>query len=242
MKDLHTEREFLLRCPPPRSVPEEEVKFAVAGKSLHVSGLLRNPRGATALYVLAHGAGAGMRHPFLQSMADRLTERGIGTLRYQFPYMETGKRYPNPALLLETTVRSAIQFATKRTRVPLLVGGKSLGGRMTSHAAAGDPLPGVRGLVFLGFPLHAPGKPGVERADHLVEVTHPMLFLQGTRDSLARRDLIESVVHGLGEQGRLHFVEGGDHSFNVLKRSGRSPEGVLDELTDAIVGWSEDIL
>jgi predicted alpha/beta-hydrolase family hydrolase len=223
-------------------VPEEEVKFAVAGKSLHVSGLLRSPREASALYVLAHGAGAGMRHPFLQSMADRLTERGIGTLRYQFPYMEAGKRYPNPPSLLETTVRSAIQFATKRTSVPLLVGGKSLGGRMTSKAAAGAPFPEVRGLVFLGFPLHAPGKPGMERADHLVEVTHPMLFLQGTRDSLARRDLIESVVRGLGEQGRLHFVEGGDHSFNVLKRSGRSPEGVLDELTDAIVGWAEDIL
>lgn len=217
----------------------EEIEFAVEGTSTQVSGLLLRPRDVRALYVLAHGAGAGMRHPFLQSIAERLAEAGIGTLRYQFPYMEEGRRYPNPPALLETTVRSAVQFAAQRaSEVPLLAGGKSLGGRMTSGTAAREPLPGVRGLAFLGFPLHATGKPGVGRADHLSSVTHPMLFLQGTRDALARRDLIESVVKGLGERAHLRFVEGGDHSFHVLKRSGRTEEEVLDEVAESIVEWS----
>ncbi|MFQ5985819.1 MAG: alpha/beta family hydrolase [Thermoplasmata archaeon] len=221
----------------------EDIAFAVEGTTAHVSGLLLRPRGASLLYVLAHGAGAGMRHPFLQAMAERLGERGIATLRYQFPYMEEGRRYPNPAHLLEATVQSAVRTAGDRASgLSLVAGGKSLGGRMTSRAAAGDGLPGVRGLVFLGFPLHAPGKPGVERAGHLADVTQPMLFLQGTRDTLARRDLIESVVGGLGERGILHFVEGGDHSFNVLKRSGRDAGAVLDELADAILEWSAKLI
>ncbi len=221
----------------------EEVRFAVEGTSTTVSGILLRPRRALGLYVLAHGAGAGMRHPFLESLARGLAGRDIGTLRYQFPYMEEGKRYPNPPPLLEKTVRSAVRFASEKTSpLPLLAGGKSLGGRMTSRAAASKPLPGVRGLVFLGFPLHAPGKPGVDRADHLMEVTHPLLFLQGTRDPFARRDLIESVVGGLDSRGILHFVEGGDHSFNVLKRSGRDPTEVRDELIGTIANWAADVL
>lgn len=217
----------------------EEVAFTVEGTPSRVSGLLSLPPEASALCVLAHGAGAGMRHPFLQSLAERLRELEIGTLRYQFPYMEEGRRYPNPAPLLEATVRSAVHFAAESVPgLPLLAGGKSLGGRMTSRAAAGTPLRRVRGLIFLGFPLHAPGKPGVERADHLAEVAHPMLFLQGTRDALARKDLIESVVGRLGRRGVLHFVEGGDHSFNVLKRSGRDLSEVMGELVGTIVRWS----
>ncbi len=217
----------------------EEVRFAVEGTSTTVSGILLRPRRALALYVLAHGAGAGMRHPFLESIAEGLAERGIGTLRYQFPYMEEGKRYPNPPALLETTVRSAVRFASENTSpLPLFAGGKSLGGRMSSRAAAEKPLPGVRGLVFLGFPLHAPGRPVGDRADHLGRVEYPMLFLQGTRDALAQRDLIVSVVEGLGPRGTLHFVEGGDHSFNVLKRSGRDSAEVLDELLRTTVEWA----
>ncbi len=204
-----------------------------------MSGLLLEPRNAIALFVLAHGAGAGMHHPFLQSIAERLGALGVGTLRYQFPYMEEGRRYPNPAPLLEKTVRSAVHAASKiAPGLPLVAGGKSLGARMTSRAASGGPLPGVRGLVFLGFPLHAPGRPGVERANHLARVTHPMLFLQGTRDAFAQRDLIESTVGGLGARGVLHFVEGGDHSFNVLKKSGREPAEVLDEIARTVVDWS----
>lgn len=222
---------------------EEEVRITVEKTDLQVSGLKLRPDNARMLYVLAHGAGAGMRHPFMESIARRLAKRAIGTLRYQFPYMEEGKRYPNPSSLLEATVRSAARFASEMSPpLPLLAGGKSMGGRMTSRAAAQESLPGVQGLVFLGFPLHAPGKTGVERAAHLAEIIPPMLFLQGTRDSLARRDLIESVVGGLGERGMMHLVEGGDHSFNVLKRFGRSPEEVLDELADAIVGWSARLL
>ncbi len=221
----------------------KEVRISVEGTSITVSGLHLRPRDERALYVLAHGAGVGMRHPFLESLARGLAGRGIGTLRYQFPYMEEGKRYPNPPQLLEKTVRSAVRFASETSSpLPLLAGGKSLGGRMTSRAAASRPLPGVRGLVFLGFPLHAPGKPGVDRADHLREVTHPMLFLQGTRDAFAQRDLIESVVDGLSSPGVLHFVEGGDHSLNVLKRSGRDPTEVLGELIGAIADWATDVL
>ncbi len=217
----------------------EEVRFAVEGTSTSVSGILLRPRRALALYVLAHGAGAGMRHPFLESIAEGLAERGTGTLRYQFPYMEEGTRHPNPPALLEATVRSAVRFASEKTSpLPLFAGGKSLGGRMTSRAAAEKPFPGVRGLVFLGFPLHAPGRPSVERADHLVRVEHPMLFLQGTRDALAQRDLIETVVGRLGRRGFLRFVEGGDHSFNVLKRSGRDSADVLDELLRTTVEWA----
>lgn len=202
-----------------------------------VSALLELPSNARALYLLAHGAGAGMRHRFLQAIATGLAERAVGTLRYQFPYMEGGGRRPDPPGVLEATVRAAVtRAAGLAPGLPLVAGGKSLGGRMTSGAAAKAPLPGVGGLVFLGFPLHAPGKAGVERAAHLEGVRIPMLFLQGTRDALADLGLMKDVTSRL-PGATLHVVEGGDHSFSVLKRSGRTEADVMRELLDTIVGW-----
>lgn len=207
-----------------------------------VSALLLHPQPARALYVLAHGAGAGMNHPFLEAISQRLAKEGLATLRYQFPYMEAGRRFPNPPHLLQETVRSAVGAARELAPdLPLLAGGKSLGGRMTSQAQAQKPLPGVRGLVFLGFPLHAPGKPGMERAAHLADVRLPMLFLQGTRDALATTELIQRVCRNLKPRARLQFIEGGDHTFRVLKRSGRTEEEVLRELVAHIVTWAEEV-
>jgi len=191
--------------------------------------------------VMAHGAGAGMRHHFLESIAASLAARGVATLRYQFPYMEAGGRRPDPPGILEASVRSAVERAGA-AGLPLIAGGKSLGGRMTSSAAAASPLPGVRGLAFLGFPLHPPGQPGTRRADHLHRVDRPMLFLQGTRDPFAPVDLITQVCEGLGPRATLHLVQGGDHSFGVLKRSGRTPEAVMDELANTITDWARALL
>lgn len=211
-----------------------------------VSGLLRLPDDAAALYVLAHGAGAGMEHPFLAEVADILANRGVGTLRYQFPYMEAGKRRPDRAPVATAAVRAAVEVARVEAQafepagdkeLPIFAGGKSFGGRMTSTAAAQDPLPDVDGLVFLGFPLHPAGRPGTDRADHLHDVTAPMLFVQGTRDALADLELLRPVVDRLGEMAALHVVEGGDHSFKVLKRSGRTREDVMAEIGDAVAGW-----
>jgi predicted alpha/beta-hydrolase family hydrolase len=214
-----------------------ELVLQVGERVGQVSALLELPRNARALYVLAHGAGAGMRHRFLQGIAAGLAERAVGTLRYQFPYMEAGGRRPDPPGVLEATVRAAVaRAAAAAPGLPLLAGGKSLGGRMTSGAAAKCVLPGVRGLVFLGFPLHAPGKAGVGRAAHLERVQIPMLFLQGTRDALADLDLVKSVTSRL-PGATLHVVEGGDHSFAVLKRSGRTETEVMGELMDTIVDW-----
>src|SRR5690348_10823650 len=193
-----------------------------------VSGLLLRPAGARLLYVLAHGAGAGMRHPFLESISQRLAERGIATLRYQFLYMEQRGRRPDPPAVAAATVRAAvIEAARVAPGLALVAGGKSFGGRMTSTAQAEEPLPGVRGLVFLGFPLHPPGRPGDSRAEHLARVQIPMLFLQGDRDQFADLKLLKPVVKGLGERATLHLVEGGDHSFHVLKRSGRTDREVI---------------
>jgi predicted alpha/beta-hydrolase family hydrolase len=204
-----------------------------------VSGLLMRPPDARCLYVLAHGAGAGMRHRFMEAVAAGLSERGVATLRYQFPYTEVGGRRPDPPAVLQATVRSAVATARNvAPGLPLLAGGKSLGGRMTSSAAARGELPGVRGLVFLGFPLHAPNRPGIERAEHLDAVQRPMLFLQGTRDALADLTLMRTVCGRLGERATLHVLEGGDHSFAVLKRSGRDQEEVMAELADAIASWA----
>lgn len=197
------------------------------------------PDNAWLLYVLAHGAGAGMRHRFLETIAQALSERGVATLRYQFPYMDAGSGRPDPPGVLEASVRAAVGRAVEAAPdLPLIAGGKSLGGRMTSGAAAASPLSGVRGLAFLGFPLHPPGQPGIKRADHLDRVDLPMLFLQGTRDTFARPDLLLPVVERLGPRATLHMVEGGDHSFSVLKRSGRSAEQVMDELVGSIVDWA----
>jgi hypothetical protein len=208
-----------------------------------VSGILLRPPDAWATYVLAHGAGAGMRHRFMESIAQVLAERGIATLRYQFPYVEAGSRRPDPPGILEATVRAAVAKARESTPdLPLVAGGKSLGGRMTSNAMARRPLDRVLGLVFLGYPLHPPKRPGVTRAEHLDRVESPMLFLQGTRDDLADLGLMTSVCHRLGPNASLHVVEGADHSFAVLKRSGRTEAEVMEELSLSLTEWLRVLL
>ena len=203
--------------------------------------LLVKPPDARALLVLAHGAGAGMRHAFLERMAQALAGRRIATFRYEFAYMEKHAGRPDPPAVAAARVREAVGEAARvAPGLPLLAGGKSFGGRMTSTAAAEAPLPGVRGLVFLGFPLHPPGQPGTSRADHLDRVTVPMLFLQGTRDALSDLTLLRPIVERLGERATLRVIEHADHSFHVLKRSGRTDEQVLDELATAVAAWQED--
>jgi predicted alpha/beta-hydrolase family hydrolase len=217
------------------------VQFAVG--DARVSGLFDRPPEPRALLVLAHGAGAGMLHPFLNAMAARLAERDVATFRYQFPYMDARRRRPDPPDTIVAGVRAAVDEARGLAPdLPLFAGGKSFGGRMTSTAQAGGPLAGVRGLVFLGFPLHPPGRPGTSRADHLDAVGVPMLFLQGTRDEFAGIDELRPVLRRLGARATLHVVDGADHSFHVLKRSGRTDAKVLHELADAITGWMTPLL
>jgi predicted alpha/beta-hydrolase family hydrolase len=202
-----------------------------------VSAILASPDAPRAGCVLAHGAGAGMRHPFLETVASRLLGRGLATLRYQFPYMEERRSRPDAPPVAMATVGAAIRRAAELLPgVPLYAGGKSFGGRMTSQLAASEPLD-VRGLIFLGFPLHAPKKPSVSRAAHLAKVSLPMLFLQGTRDDLADLTLMREVTAPLGTRATLHVVEGADHSFRVLKRSGRTDAQVMDELVDTMDAW-----
>lgn len=216
-----------------------EARIPIPALEFEVSGLLCRPDRARSLLVLGHGAGAGMDHPFLRDLADELAQVGIATLRYQFPYMESGRRMPDRAPRLIATVRAAVAEAARLApELPLLAGGKSMGGRMTSQAAVEAPLPGVRGLVFFGFPLHPAKKPGTERGDHLEHVPHPTLFLQGTRDKLADLDLLRSVLTPLGDRARLHVVEGADHGFHVLKRSGRTDGEVLTELAETVAGFA----
>jgi uncharacterized protein len=232
------------------------------GDTTTVSGLLLRPAAARTILVLGHGAGAGMRHRFMERIAAELAARDVATLRYQFPYMEAGRKRTDTPAVATATVRAAI--ATARETAPdlaRLAGGKSFGGRMTSRAVAdglircgpasagpdrGDPAdhdpadhdpPAVRGLIFFGFPLHPSGRPGTDRANHLRRVPCPLLFLQGTRDSLADLDLLRPVVADLGARATLHVVEGADHSFGVLKRSGRSEDDVMAELGDVVAGW-----
>lgn len=216
----------------------EERRIAVPGAG-EVSALLLMPPGARALYVLAHGAGAGMRHPFMEAIARRLADRQIGTLRYQFVYAEKGGHRPDPEPVLLATVRAAIATGIEAAGgLPVIAGGKSMGGRMTSRAAAAEPLPEpVAGLVFLGFPLHPAGQPGTSRADHLARVALPMLFLQGTRDTLADLALLGPVLETLGGRATLRVIEHADHGFHVLKKSGRSDDQVLDELASAVADW-----
>ena len=223
--------------------PATELRVRVGETTGDVSALLVRPADARLLYVLAHGAGAGMRHPFLETISQRLAEREIATLRYQFPYMEQRARRPDPPAVAAAAVRAAVMEAARAAPgLPLVAGGKSFGGRMTSTAQAGEPLPGVRGLVFLGFPLHPPGRPGNERAEHLTQVQSPMLFLQGTRDDFADLKLLRPVVKRLGTRATLHLVDGGDHSFKVLKKSGRTEADVMTELVGAIVEWAAGIV
>ena len=203
-----------------------------------VSGLWQTPPNPRACLVLAHGAGAGMAHISMVAIADGLEARGVASLRYQFPYMERGGRRVDPPPVAHAAVRAAVAEGAKLAGpAPLFAGGKSFGGRMTSQAQSIEPLPAVRGLVFFGFPLHPAGKPGIERAAHLVKVHVPMLFLQGTKDALAELDLLQGVVGGFGQQARLEPAEDADHSFHVPARSGRKDPEVLAALLDAAVDW-----
>ena len=214
------------------------IEIHVSDRIGRVSGVVRRPADAWAILALAHGAGAGMRHPFMETLAQALEAHGIATLRYQFPYMDQGGRRPDPPAVLEATVRAAVDES--RSRAPellLLAGGKSLGGRMTSGAMARRPLDRVAGLVFIGFPLHPARQPAVTRAEHLDRVHAPMLFLQGTRDELAELDLITGVCARLGPRATLHVVEGADHAFAVLKRSGRTAADVMAELSGTVAAW-----
>jgi hypothetical protein len=214
-------------------------KITIPVGAEQVSGLLLHPSKAKALYLFAHGAGAGMTHKAMESNAQGLGERGIATLRYQFPYMEKGSRRPDPPKIAHATVRAAA--ARARELVPdlaLFAGGRSFGGRMTSQAQAIEPLPGVHGLAFLGFPLHPAGKPGIDRAEHLARVEIPMLFVSGDRDALAELDLLKGVVASLGSRATLHLVAHADHSFKVAARSGRTSADAQDEALDALAKWT----
>ena len=208
------------------------------GENEAVSALLDAPAGARACYVFAHGAGAGMNHSFMTAFATGLATRGVATLRYQFPYMQRGSKRPDVPALAHTTVRTAVAEAARQCPgLPLYAGGKSFGGRMTSQAQAKESLPGVRGLVFIGFPLHPAGQPGVDRAEHLSNVTEPMLFLQGTRDELAELSLIGATTEKLGARATLELFDDADHSFHVRARSGRDDTQVRDAMLDAFVTW-----
>jgi predicted alpha/beta-hydrolase family hydrolase len=203
-----------------------------------VSGLLQAPPEARACYIMAHGAGAGMAHPFMAAMANGLAERGIATLRYQFPYMEQGSKRPDTPKLAQATVRAAVAEASRLVpELALFAGGKSFGGRMTSQAQAAAPLSGVRGLVFLGFPLHPAGRPSDERGAHLLAVQIPMLFVQGTRDQLADLQLLQTLVGQLGARATLKLFQDADHSFHVPARTGRKDSEIMAEMSDVLADW-----
>ena len=213
------------------------------GEDQRVSGLLDRPARARACYVLAHGAGAGMAHPFMAAVAAGLARRGIATLRYQFPYMERGSKRPDPPQLAQSAARAAVMQAQRLVaELPLFAGGKSFGGRMTSLAQAATPLPGVRGLIFLGFPLHPAGRPSQDRAEHLFDVRVPMLFLQGSRDALAALDELRPVCKTLGPRATLKVFADADHSFHVPARSGRSDAQLREEMLDTLAAWIDTIL
>jgi len=206
-----------------------------------VSGLLLRPPTAKALYLFAHGAGAGMAHSTMESNAQGLADRGIATLRYQFLYMEKGSKRPDAPKLAHAVVRAAAAEAVRLVPdLPMFAGGRSFGGRMTSQAQADAPIPGIEGLAFLGFPLHPAGKPGIERAEHLARIEVPMLFVSGDRDALAELDLLRPVVAGLGGRATLHLVSHADHSFRVAARSGRTAADAEGEALDAVANWIAD--
>jgi len=223
-------------------MPAQALTIAI-GDSRHVSGLLQVPPRTRACYVFAHGAGAGMKHAFMKALADELAELEVATLRYQFPYMEAGSKRPDAPALAHATVRAAVDEASRRLpEVALFAGGKSFGGRMTSQTQAASPLPGVRGLVFVGFPLHAAGKPSSDRATHLYDVAVPMLFLQGTRDLLADASMVRNLASQLGPRASLKMFEGADHSFHVPARSGRTDAQVLSDLALAVSEWMRKLV
>jgi predicted alpha/beta-hydrolase family hydrolase len=207
-----------------------------------VSALLTEAARPRACFVFAHGAGAGMRHSFMEQVAAGLAQCGVTTLRFNFPYMEQGSRRPDAPAIAHAAIRAAVAEAARRyPGLPLIAGGKSFGGRMTSQAQAKASLASVRGIAFFGFPLHLDGKPSTERADHLAKVDIPMLFLQGTRDKLADIGLVGEVTKGLGQKATLHVVEAGDHSFQVLKKSGRSNDETMTEILDAFAAWLDKL-
>lgn len=210
----------------------------------NVDALLLLPADAQALYVLAHGAGAPMRHAFMNAIAEALAARRIGTLRFNFPYAQAGRRGPDRPAVLEATIHAAIDLAAAEApRLPLFAGGKSMGGRMTSQALAHEPRDDVRGIVFLGFPLHAAGKPpDTKRSEHLADVRTPMLFVQGTRDSLADLSLIHSVVDTHADRAHIHVVDDADHGFHVRKRSGRDDEAVILEIAEQVSRWMNELM
>jgi len=219
----------------------ERLRFSVEGSG-EVSAILMRPADARWLLVLAHGAGAGMTHPFLEKLARELAPVGIATFRYQFPYMEQQRRVPDSPSVATATVAGAVRAAAKAAAgLPLFAGGKSFGGRMSSQAASLGLLDGVKGLVFFGFPLHPPNRPGTKRADHLAKVRMAMLFLQGTRDALADLNLLRPICTDLGSLATLHVIESADHSFHVLKSSGRSDADVLRELARTTASWAENL-
>ena len=227
-----------LRCQPVSANDPTPLSLEVKS-NLRVSALLQMPANAHSCFVLGHGAGAGMNHSFMTDLASALEARGIGTLRYQFPYTESGSRRPDPPALCHATVRAAVEEVRRQAPgIPLIAGGKSFGGRMTSQAQAAKALPDVRGLAFVGFPLHPAKKPSNERGTHLADVKIPMLFLQGTRDELADLSLLKPLVEKLGTSATLKIVEGADHSFHVLARSGRNDREVMEEIAESIAGWA----
>lgn len=222
-------------------IPSTHIKIGVDDAHV-ISGILQVPPQAFACYVMAHGAGAGMTHPFMAAVADGLSERRMATLRYQFPYMEQSSRRPDKPALAHATVRAAVAAAARLLpSLPLLAGGKSFGGRMASQAQAEAPMPGVCGLVFLGFPLHPARKPSDDRAQHLFQVHLPTLFLQGTRDTLADLQLLRPLVKRLGERASLQLTEDADHSFHVPARLDRTDEQVLAAVLDALVAWTNTV-
>jgi predicted alpha/beta-hydrolase family hydrolase len=218
-------------------IAARKVEFDVGAKRA-VSGLLDRPADARACYVLAHGAGAGMAHPPLALIADGLSKRGVATLRYQFPFIEEGAKRPDPPAVAHATVRAAVAEAAGLVpELPLFAGGRSFGGRMTSQAQAAAPMPGLRGLIFLAFPLHPAGKPSSGRGAHLADVRIPMLFIQGTRDALAEEARLRTLVDGLGERATLKMLADADHAFHVPARSGRTDAETRDEFLDCMVDW-----
>ena len=228
-----------------------ESRFIATNSSGEVSAIYQPAAEPRALFVFAHGAGAGMRHTFMERFAGRCADAGVSTFRYQFPYMEAERRRPDHAPILRATVRSAIaaagECAPDAAALPWIVGGKSMGGRMTSLADADQPLTRpdgapIDGIAFVGFPLHPAGKPGRDRADHLAETHPPLLFLQGTRDRLAELEFLRPEVAKLGGRARLEVFDGADHSFDVLKRSGIDPDELHDRLVGALAEWSEGLV
>ena len=219
----------------------KEMKFLATPEKGEVSALLIRPGDPSHLLVLGHGASTNMRHATLQTIADRLADVGIATFRYNFPYMEYGTGRDSQEACT-TSVRSAVSAARKAAPdLPILAGGHSFGGRMTSTAASESPIDGVRGLVLFSFPLHQPGKPETKRAEHLGGVTVPMLFLSGSRDEMAAQDLLQSVCKKLGKRATLHSLDTADHGFRILKRSRKSDEDVFVEMARVVREWTSEL-